>query len=389
MNTPTNKTSGIISLDALNSEDPFGFNAPADNLGEPAPAPVLMLDDPDDNDGLVPSSLNSNDNNKSSNSDEEEEDASGASDDNNDRGKQTLNLGIDRSSTELLRNQLKKLNIESVVQTVEGEEVETSIDEIDITDELFADLVQNYIEAEKEKATADKISINGVSDITKALIEIERRGGDTSQVLAHKSNYLDPLDQLDLETTAGQKKAIALYLTANGKDQEDIDLRLRNYEQQGQLEEKATEFSEQIRKAVSDFAIQQEAAAVENEKKVREQFKVYKKTLKDALGTTFELNDTVKNKLVDFATKAGEGNRFEFDIALMNVRRDPALSAELALWLQDKEEYVKQITNKRVIEEKKKTLVRIGVAKDRKPTGQPNLINNAGSSSSSMILLDD
>lgn len=392
MNRADNKTSGIISLDSLGMDDPFGFT-PEDiqDAGTNPPAPSLILDDPDDNlgDGLGNSSLNNSNNNTSDSADTDDDGNGGDGNDNNDRGKQEPNLIPNSPSTELLRNQLKKLNIESVVQTVDDEEVETSIDEIDITDELFADLVQNYIDAEKEKATVDKISISEVSDLTKTLIEIDKRGGNISQVLEHKSNYLDPLDQLDLDTTEGQKKAIALYLTANGKDQEDIDLRLRAYEQQGQLEEKATEFSDQIRRAVSDFAKQQEQAAIENEKKVKDSFKAYRKTLKSALDTTFQLNDAAKNKLVDFATKAGEGNRFEFDVALMEVRRNPELSAELALWLQDKDEYVKQITNKRIIEEKKKTLVRIGTAKDKKASDAPILPNNAGSSGNKLILLDD
>lgn len=276
---------------------------------------------------------------------------------------------ITPSSQSVFHNLLKKLGIESVVQEDEsGAEVEVSIDNLDnLDEELYTEIVQSYLAKEKEEVSKDKISVDGVSDILKTAINIEKRGGKVSEILQQQQRYIDPLDNLDITTVDGQKQAISLYMTAMGKEPDDIRARLMLYEKEGVLEEKAEESDSGLRKAVADYAKKQEEALIEKEKEAKEYFKQYKKDFKSALDESFELNDNIKNKLSDFVTKQGDNKRIPFDDKLMEIRRtNPKMIAEIALFIQDREEFVKQITRKAVNETKVKTLIKIGSARGTK-----------------------
>lgn len=387
-----NKASGIITLDGLGSDDPFGFNAQAepDVTGSADTPPFLNLEDDDDT-GIPPTGVDPTSSLNNDNPDGDEPDGASSSNGftNQNRGKQKPEPTNDPTASDRYRQQLKKLKILSVVQTVGDQDVETPIDDIDITEEVFTDLIQAYIAEEAERTSKDKVSVTGLSDLTKKMIEIEKHGGNPTQVLAQQQAYIDPLDQLDLETTEGQRGAIALFLEANGKDQEDIAARLKLYEQQGTLAEKSVEFSEKIRQYVAEYAEQQVQQAVEAEKKYKENLKGYKKTFKESLDSRFQLNDAVKNRLVDFATKPGEGNRFTFDTRLMEVRKDPQLAAELALWLEDREEYVRQISNDAVAKTLRSTAEKTGMLRLKRKDDKVDPTPNPGNSRAPFISLED
>lgn len=390
-----NKASGIIQLDALSSDDPFGFEP--DNFSDDGDAsdtpPFLNLDDDDDPEP-APAGAGEPGASSLNNGNEPDGDEPGGSDDgegitNQNRGKQTPKPNIDQTASDRYRQQLKKLKITSVVQTVDDQDVETPIDDIDITEEVFTDLIQAYIAEETERSSKDKVSTKGLSDLTKKIIEIESHGGNPTSVLQYQQAYVDPLDQLDLDSTEGQRGVVALFMQANGKDQEDIAARLRLYEEQGSLAEKAVEFEAKMRQAVADHAEKQVQLAVEQEKAYKESLKTYKKTFKESLDTKFQLNDTVKNRLVDFATKPGEGNRFNFDVQLMEARKNPELAAELALWLEDREEYVRQISNAAVTKTLTSTAQKIGTIRLKRKDDKVDPTPPKGNSRAAFFSLDD
>ena len=72
----------------------------------------------------------------------------------------------------------------------------------------------------------------------------------------------------------------------------------------------------------------------------KERLKEYSKSLKEEL-KQFELTDTFINKIVAAATKQSEDNSYEVDKVYNQKRSDPKEAAELALFLLNKEEYLK------------------------------------------------
>jgi len=346
------ETAGIITFDSLKDDNPFEFKSTEEKKEEVVVPEVIAITEEEDK-----SSLNNENKNNGGEGSEEEESVQSIQD----REKQTLEPISTNPNQELYRSLLRKLNVSSVAQEDEnGETVEIPIEELDIDEELYTDIVQQLVETEKEEVSKDKISIKGVSELTKTMIEIEQKGGNITSVLQNKQTYLDPLDALDLDTTEGQRQAVALLMQGNNKDPEEIEALIKYYEDKGVLRDKALESDQKIREAMTKFAEQQKQEAIKENEARQEKLKLYRKDVKKELDSNFELKDTVKAKIVDFASKTSDGNLTDFDKKLMEIRLNPVLSSELALWLMDREEYIKQITNKKLTEQKVSTAMKAG-----------------------------
>jgi hypothetical protein len=273
----------------------------------------------------------------------------------------------------VLAKSLSSLGIETIVIEEDGKEVEKNITDLDLTEELHNQILQDFIAQQKEEVSKNKISIEGTSEFLQKLIEVESKGGRISDLLQQKLETVDPVMQFDTSTEEGQVQVINMYLSANGKDSEEIEALLTLWKTKGILESKAEEVKERVQEDL-EKAIVKEQERAETVKKEREDFlKNYKKDFKGSL-TSFELNEPTKQKLTDFATKVVDiklpdgrvKKNYLLDEELGKIRLSPEKAARLALFVFDEEEYIKQVTNKKVVEEKLKTGTKIGTVKLRK-----------------------
>jgi hypothetical protein len=263
------------------------------------------------------------------------------------------NTEIEPESSKIYRNTLKSLwgdEIGSIVQEIDGVEQEVSIDDIEFDEETFKSIFQSKIDEIQEAANKNKISIDDVSEFTKNLIEVENNGGSLKDLLDIKQKFADPLEGLDLENVEDQKTVIFLRNQAAGQSDADINRLIKSYESEGILAEMAEEADASLRTAI-DAKVKAEVLKSEQDKKEREElFKKYKTDIKTTLGNVFELNDKAKSKLVDFATKANKEGKYEMDIVYNEMRLNPEKAAELMLFMTDKDEFIKQVTKKAVVE---------------------------------------
>jgi hypothetical protein len=263
------------------------------------------------------------------------------------------NTEIEPESSKIYRNTLKSLwgdEIGSIVQEIDGVEQEVSIDDIEFDEETFKSIFQSKIDEIQEAANKNKISIDDVSEFTKNLIEVENNGGSLKDLLDIKQKFADPLEGLDLENVEDQKTVIFLRNQAAGQSDADINRLIKSYESEGILSEMAEEADASLRTAI-DAKVKAEVLKSEQDKKEREElFKKYKTDIKTTLGNVFELNDKAKSKLVDFATKANKEGKYEMDIVYNEMRLNPEKAAELMLFMTDKDEFIKQVTKKAVVE---------------------------------------
>lgn len=299
---------------------------------------------------------------------------------------------ITDAQLEYRKNLLKSLFGEEVetliVPNEDGEDVEVPLDEFDLDEESFKEIIKNKIEAEKEAASEGKISVDGVDEFTKSLIELSKKGGDVRELLEYKAAYTDPLDQLDLSTKEGQREAIALYLRGRQETEDEIQIRLDAYESKGLLESKAKEFDSQIRESIKNLTEQRKREAEEIALQKKEQLKSYKKEFAEGLSKNFQLNDKSKAKLVDMATKATKDGKYEMDTIYQQMRANPEEAAMLALWFTDREEFVRQITSKKVKEEQLKTANKIRLS-GKKKSSDIVIDSKSKGSSKDVILFDD
>lgn len=274
---------------------------------------------------------------------------------------------VDTDTSLLYKESLKSLfgDLESIVQENEkGEEEEVRIEDIVLDTETFNDIVKAKIAEIEEKANQNKISAEGISEFTRSLIEVEKNGGDIKTLLEYKADYLDPLSTLDMETEQGQTDAIYLRLKASGRTDKEIEYTVKGYKADGILGEMAHTAKEELDTAIKAKVESEKKAAEENAKMLEDQMKTYKKEIKDNL-SSFELKDSIKAKLVDYATKKDDKGQYVLDNLYRQHRLDPKKASRLALFLADEEEYIKQVTKKEVTETKLEGARKLKVIKSK------------------------
>lgn len=284
--------------------------------------------------------------------------------------------GVKESSTSpIFKNALKSIfgDIGAIVQEVDGVEEEMNFDDLDVDLETFKDIALSKIAEIEERANQNKISAEGISEFTKALIEVEKNGGDIKQLLEYKDTYSDPLATLDMDTEQGQVDAIFLRLKASGRTDKEIEYTIKGYKEDGILGDMAHTAKEELETAIKAKVDAEKQRAADNAKAMEEQMKSYRKELKENLGS-FELKDSIKTKLVDYATKKDQNGQYELDKLYREHRLDPKRVAELTLFLADKEEYIKQVTKKEVIENKLEGARKLKIIK-RSDSSTPDIVN--------------
>ncbi len=232
----------------------------------------------------------------------------------------------------------------------DGNIVEVKFKDAVIDSETFIALSTNKLKEIQEEANKDKISTESLSEFLKTMIDIEKNGGQTQQMFDLHKMYIEPLDTFDLETEDGQKKAIILGLRINGENDEDIQDRITLWEGRGVLEDKAKAFDANIRTAVDARVQETKDIAVKAKEKKEAELGEFRKAVKTNL-VQFELNDKAKDRLINMVSKPNAKGQFDIDRLYFEKRNDPKETAELALYLADKEEFKKQIT-KDVVREK-------------------------------------
>jgi hypothetical protein len=227
-----------------------------------------------------------------------------------------------------------------------GEEQEINFEDADIDQETAIGIILSKIDELKQEAVKDKVSVKGLSEMNVNLIEAIKKGVKAEEVQAlmqQKNVYVDALENIDTSSVDGQKEVLKLRLAAGGESEEDIEIKISGYEAKGILEARAEQAEKDLKQAVQNNIQKAIDAADEAKKKKEEALKDYKKKFKESL-VKFELNDKQKEKLVAIATKRGEDGYFELDKVYNEKRQDIEAATELALFLTDREEFIKQIT---------------------------------------------
>lgn len=268
-------------------------------------------------------------------------------------GKSSEEVNQESEASRLYKKALKETwgadEISTIVQVIDGEEVEVNIDDIDLDEETFKLINQAKIDELKEEAVKDKISSEGVSDFTKKLIEIDKNGGDVKELLQIRSNFLDPLEGLDVNSVEDQREIVYLRNMAAGLD-EDSTLRLiKSYEEEGTLANVAEDSYNKLREAIDKKLEDELRISQENKNKAEENFKKYTSDLKEEL-KKFELKDSAKKKIVDFATTIKDNGKLAIDEVYNEWRMNPQKASMLALFMLDEEEFISQLTSKAVRE---------------------------------------
>lgn len=261
-------------------------------------------------------------------------------------------------------------DISHIIQEDEnGTEQEIPISDVEFTQELFEEVVKAQVSKIKEEAKENTIPTDGISEFTRELIEIDRNGGDVSTLLKAKETYTDVLDRLDLTKAEDQKTAVFLrYKAGDRYTDEEINILIKGYEQEGTLETKAEQADQEIREAVKNQVDRVKQQAEEDKANKAKLLKVYRKEVRDKMDQ-FDLDDRIKAKAVKLGTQTDEKGRFEIDNFYKKMKEDPETAAKLFLFLLDTSEYDKQVGREVKKTEQLKSAGRISIIKKDTSSG--------------------
>jgi len=266
-------------------------------------------------------------------------------------------------------------SIEIISETdEEGNEVEIKLDDATIDKSKFMDIVKAKL-SDIEESYKDKVSLDSVSDFTKHLVSIEKNGGNVTEAIDLYNKYQDPFASLDLESKEDQISAIVMRHRAQGTPEADIKDLVDAYEIKDQLKEKAILAKEEVDAAVKKRLKAMEQESIDTKKRHEESLKQYKKDLK-SVASTLNVKDSLKNKIVEAATVKGEDGRYEIDNIYNQIRMSPDKLAEMALYLMDREAFVKQVTEKSLISDRKDTMKKLKLIPSKTKTTMKNKVNS-------------
>ena len=265
------------------------------------------------------------------------------------------------SNSKFYKSIISDLVKEGLWESFDGIEDENGevipLDQVNIDKDVFYSIVASKIEEIKSKASENKISVDGVSDFMKRMIELEKKGGNVRQAMETYNTLTNPIEALDLEKIEDQRKMVWLrYKLENKLDDQTITDIIVSREMSGKLEETAKQAKSQLEKAAEMQLQNLEQQAKERQQKEKEEIKQYRADLNDVLNKEFKLKDSTKTRLLDLATKRDKEGLYGIDYLYRQAMETPEKATKLLLFLTNEEEYNQQISEKKVREGKINTM---------------------------------
>lgn len=259
-------------------------------------------------------------------------------------------------------NELCKRNVLSDLRDIrfqaeDGSEV--GFDDIDMSDDdSFVDMLSTIITNQRESMLQDKIDVGSISEFTKKLIQADKAGANVLDILKQYDRINAPLENLNPEDKQDQLKIIRHYVNMLGLPKDEADEFYNGIVSKGDdyIEAKAVKYKSELDKKMNDFIEERTKAAEEKKKRDADDFKQYKKALKTAIQNQYQLSENMVAKAMDFVLGASKSNpsitKLNDKVRIMLTT--PDLAPDLIMFLMDPDEFVRQKSNKKVSDEKKK-----------------------------------
>lgn len=223
-----------------------------------------------------------------------------------------------------------------------GEEQFVAISELSdsqLNEDLFEQIKAAQKE-EKDKELKEKyISVEGIDDTTKKIIELKRKGGDITEALTVHQQYISPLEGVDLSEEAHQEWLVRQKLQMNPDlDADDIENKIKKLKANLVLDKEAEKIYGEIKTQYDKFLeskVKEQEDLIAQEK---EQQKLFKKTITESARQLDIKNDNTIRSIVEFASKPDENGLSEADKKFFDIKQtNPELFTKVSLLLNNEE----------------------------------------------------
>jgi hypothetical protein len=227
----------------------------------------------------------------------------------------------------------------------------------DIDEDTFFQLDKAVKDLKAEENKEKYISLDGVDERRKNIIEIVKAGGDLTQIFNSKEaveEYINPFSKLDLENEQVQERVYLNALMKHNKlDAETAQTVVEKAKKDLTLDSKVKSYVDQYTESFDKYVAQQKEAILNQKKEEAKAQKEFKKSLTEQY-KKFEIDDALARKLASSAVNKKDGE-FEIDTVYANKMENPEEAAELILFLTDKQAYLDFKMKDVKLEESKKT----------------------------------
>lgn len=258
---------------------------------------------------------------------------------------------------------LEKMAARGIIDSIDNLDIMVDDKPVDLStitreDDLL-DIVEGLIKDKADELLKDKVDTGSMSEFMKKMIEVDKAGGNVGQLLNQYQNIQAPLDNLDMSNKNDQLAVIQHYYKMLGMPEDEIKDNMEMMIGKGDefIESKANKFHDILKKEMDNLIEEEKKKSEKRKQELIEQMKIYKKGLKTSISSGFQLTDTMIGKAVDFVTKPIDNQgHTAIDKAYSEAIKNPDMAADLALFLMNKDEFLKQKTNKAKMEVNKKTI---------------------------------
>lgn len=277
-----------------------------------------------------------------------------------------------------LKSLLTKFGIDKyILQDDEGNDIENEINESDLDTDVVYDLLKDHFNYENESLKENYVSVDKMDSSRRELIDYIAKGGDPRNLIVHQE-AINTVDRFDLDDESDAERVIREYKILKGDDDDEIATYVAGVKAQDKLTEVAKKAYKEIKSYHERQKEIEKETLQEYEIERKKKFKAYKKDLQQGL-KDLGYTDKITSKVLDFATKPIEkeqnGNSietFEMDEVYYGKRLDPEQAKDLALFLFDKESYLKKLLEGKEIEMKKDIMRKTNAARVLRSNSKSN-----------------
>lgn len=251
--------------------------------------------------------------------------------------KEEKTVTVETESNNVFANLTKKYiemgTWQNATVEINGEEV-TLADIEDLDEETFLQ-IQKSQDTLRDQDLKDKyINKEELDEISLNIVEISKRGGDISNVLKVKQQYIDPLENFDLDNEQHQEVLVREKYRLQGLAPKDIDSIVKSRKEDLTLDTEANEYAGRLKASYKKILEDQVEKTKQEEKEKQEKTKTLKKSLREAISAKGFTNDSTLRALTETGLNG-------IDEQIKSIKEDPEKLADLVLFLNKREEYLK------------------------------------------------
>lgn len=246
---------------------------------------------------------------------------------------------------------------DSKITIGEGEEAKDMfLSELeDLDEDTFNAIITQYREAKDKELKEKYISREGLDERTEKYIELKKAGGDISKLVETEIEYVNPLTAYDLKNEVHQEELIRRDLAARNIHPRVIDAQVQAFKEDMSLDLEAEKIAKRINEQFDNYLEtkkQEQLAAIEAEKAEQKEFR---KKINEELKLLVP-DENVAKVILDNSTKRGEYGLTNTDQLFFDAQKDPKLYAEISLFLNNREAFLKSVGAKASLKDKKETI---------------------------------